>query len=711
MFGEKIILKIIKYLIFACLAVPLVYSSSFLYPYIFLKNIIFRILAGLAMIFYVWLIAKNKDYFPRKNFILIGFSLFLFVALASSLVNPGFYFSFFDGFERMEGVVNFIYLFLFFLVLTSVFKKKEDWLLLFRWNLIINLLIAVYAVLQKFNLDFIIHSQINRVDSLIGNPSFLATYLLLGVFIGFYVLENTQKLFEKFFYWLIIILNLSVIFLAKTRGVILALLFSLALWAIVYFIKNKKYKKVIPVLVLAIILITSVYVVFQTDKISEVWRDTTARNRLTLWQISWQGFLDKPVLGWGAGNFDAAFNKYYTPELSEPYFDHAHNIVLDTLVKFGFLGLLAYLAIFAGGFGAIIRAYQNKKLNFNESFIWGVLLIAYFIQNLFLFDSINNYIMFVLVIGYLSILAGGKRFGQAETGHSVSCGHQVSGGKNYLNILLVIIILLFGYSLVFYNIRPALAGYYVQKAARNDIGDIFALAKNFKKAAELDTFGRPDIARLAAQAAVQGAGNQSLNLVPRTELFDLAVLENGKSIKANPQKMRPYLNLALLYLYNSDLETDNLAKAKNNLEKVSQLAPGKMEVHDLLSQVYLRGGDFSQAAEELTLLISYNNQVGEYYLRRAIASLNLNNVLDAEDDLLRAEEFKIGDYNFGELIATARSFEKLEQFLRAANYYEKALETDRGRTFLDHEPVYQKLYELYEKVGDKENAERMKERL
>ena len=61
--------------------------------------------------------------------------------------------------------------------------------------------------------------------------------------------------------------------------------------------------------------------------------------------MSLKGLKEHPFLGWGQGNFNLVFNKYYDPKMykQEPWFDRAHNVIFDRAITTGLIGLLIYL--------------------------------------------------------------------------------------------------------------------------------------------------------------------------------------------------------------------------------------------------------------------------------------------------------------------------------------------------------------------------------
>ena len=118
--------------------------------------------------------------------------------------------------------------------------------------------------------------------------------------------------------------------------------------------------------------------------------------------------LEKPILGYGPENFSVGFDKYYDPSI--PYlnkswgdwWDRAHNIILQTGSDAGFLGIIAYLALFS------ILLWQLQKLKSAgkeagkqaEFAITAhgiqAALISYLVANFFGFDSFATYIIFLI---------------------------------------------------------------------------------------------------------------------------------------------------------------------------------------------------------------------------------------------------------------------------------------------------------------------------
>ena len=108
--------------------------------------------------------------------------------------------------------------------------------------------------------------------------------------------------------------------------------------------------------------------------------ETTTESRLTIWKMSWQGFKEKPVFGWGQENFNLVFNKYYEPILykQEPWFDRAHNVFFDRLTTNGIFGLLSYIGLLGVALYYLWAKRRKTGLSVEDSAIFGSMFIAYF---------------------------------------------------------------------------------------------------------------------------------------------------------------------------------------------------------------------------------------------------------------------------------------------------------------------------------------------
>jgi O-antigen ligase len=116
--------------------------------------------------------------------------------------------------------------------------------------------------------------------------------------------------------------------------------------------------------------------------------------------MAWQGVKERPILGWGQENYSIVYGKYSDARVPtfDAWSDRVHNIIFDQLIAGGFMGLFAYLSIFA----TVLRMlWQRNTFSLSEQALLSGLFAAYFFQNLFFYDTTASYILFGTVLAYI----------------------------------------------------------------------------------------------------------------------------------------------------------------------------------------------------------------------------------------------------------------------------------------------------------------------
>lgn len=123
---------------------------------------------------------------------------------------------------------------------------------------------------------------------------------------------------------------------------------------------------------------------------------TSADYRIQYWRTAWEGFLRRPLLGWGPENFSAIHDRYSDILW---WVDHAHSSLFDTLAATGAIGTVASLAVLAACGWVVYRAIP---LLGQRVVILAALIGFYVIQSLFTFDwlpvSVNLYLTMALLV-------------------------------------------------------------------------------------------------------------------------------------------------------------------------------------------------------------------------------------------------------------------------------------------------------------------------
>ena len=182
---ESNLVKFLRFGIYLTAFVPLIIFKDFISPFHFGKVVVFRSLVEILGAGYLVLILKDRSYLPRRDKVFWAFFLFVLAFSLTTITSVLKYPSFWGSLERMWGLWTFWHYFVFFIILTSVFTKKEHWQRLLDLTIFAGVLSAFYGFGQKTNIDFFVGSGgRERIFGTIGNPALFAGYQLFIVFLS-----------------------------------------------------------------------------------------------------------------------------------------------------------------------------------------------------------------------------------------------------------------------------------------------------------------------------------------------------------------------------------------------------------------------------------------------------------------------------------------------------------------------------------------------
>jgi O-antigen ligase len=145
--------------------------------------------------------------------------------------------------------------------------------------------------------------------------------------------------------------------------------------------------------------------------------DNTAQTRFWVWGSAWQGFLERPVLGWGLENFTTVYDRFFNPNFfvpgqnGETWFDRAHSVFFDYLTETGIVGLISYLGIFVVFYWEffkkktknILEKIEGRSSEASSVLIRGLVFavpIAYLVQGVAIFDVLPMYIVLFVFLAF-----------------------------------------------------------------------------------------------------------------------------------------------------------------------------------------------------------------------------------------------------------------------------------------------------------------------
>ena len=568
--------------------VPFLVSSSFFFPYITSKAFAWRIIV--EIVFFAWLILAliDVDYRPKRSPLLYAVLAFITVIGLADLFGAAPGKSFWSNFERMEGFITLLHLGAFFLVTSSVFKEL-DWKRWWNTSLAASAFMIVYCLFQVAGVLTIQQGGV-RVDGTFGNAIYLAVYMLFHVFIAlFYMLRSWKNSGLRFIYSLLVIFQLLILYFTATRGAILGFMGGLIILALLN-LRNKAEPALrrlsITLIALLVLVVGGFWMVKDSSFVMNSpvlsrfatldLADIKTQGRYFVWPMAWEGFKDRPLLGWGQENFSYVFQEHYSPEMYalEPWFDRAHNIFLDWMVAGGLIGLLTYLSLYVL---ALYFIWRKENFSTTERSVLTALIAAYFFHNLFVFDHLISYILFFSLLAHLHSRSAAEPLWRGEMKKAQTLALPVAA-------LLLIGVFYFG------NWKPIkgnLALIEALQAMQTSNYSVAALA--FPKAYSTSPLGRTEILEQSATHSVNILGS-GIPVEERNTFFSFMNEAINQSKLTLGEDAR--YNLVVGSFLSS---VGNLDEAQTYLEKAKMLMPGKPEIQFELGALHINKNDRSTA--------------------------------------------------------------------------------------------------------------------
>lgn len=615
--------KILRVALYAVLLTPLWISAAFLFPFITTKILYFRFLIELALLLYLPLAWRYPEIRPSRSPILLAVWAYIGLVFLTSLVGLNFARSFWGTIERGEGVVTLLHFAAYLTMLSGVWRDRRQWYWYLFGAVSVSAVTGLYAFLQILGAPVVAHAGEARISGTIGNPAFFAAYLMFGLFLSLHLIRQSGHLWQRRCLWTVFWGELLLLFLTQTRGAVLATAAAFGAYFLLMLIRDQsKKKKMLATAGLCLLLLVGGFLVFARGTDAVQWngtlkrlatispQDTTTQSRLDAWRASWHGWRDQLWIGYGYENYNIAFNKYFPPRIfkdhgSQLWFDRAHNVVFDVGTTSGIVGLVAYLGIFAAALGACVRRRE----------LWlGLLLAAYFLQNLFVFDTQATYLMFYLVLGFLA-------FRDSDLKQSASSGSPVGVFKKLGISLVILLALPVAY---FVNIKPAFANRAAVTAIKaGQRGEFLYARERFAHALSYDTYMDDEIRLRLADHALAAAQSGQLSKEEMIDLYQFTIAELRTSVRNSPHDARLHAYLVTVmnraYPVLPDLAEETVQLARNALS----LSPDRQQILFEVGQALMNTKDEEGTIRALVKAVELSPQVKESRFNLLIAAIML----------------------------------------------------------------------------------------
>ncbi len=581
--------------LYLVLLTPALVSSKFVFPFITTKTIWFRILMEIAGILWVSLFLFDQRYRPTAKKLSLVVVIFGLIVFLTAITGLNFYKSFWGTIERGEGFLTVSHIILYFLILSSIFKSKKEWFYYLTGAVIVSLAVDVYALAQKMGADWVIHSGEGRVSATIGNASFLSGYLLLSIFFCIYLFVMRRNIYWRIFFILAIIFDFFILINTQTRGALVGLVISTFLVSLmlIFGASGRRVKTYFSLVLVGLILtaggvwfgrnsslVQKVPALVRLTTIS--YNDITTQSRLLTWQASLKGFQDRPVLGFGWENYNIAFNRYFPNPIfkdagSQLWFDRAHNYILDVMVATGTIGLVAYLAIFGVAFYILFISYKRNVLTYLQASLLFGGIVAYVIQNVFVFDTLATYLTFYALLAYINFI-------DSDNEAPIVTARNQDG--LLLKYAILILVWLTGFIAIYnFNIKPVKANMMAINAliAANQNKELEAIAL-FKKAIDMNTYQTPELRQKLADNILLYNRERGMTAVQIADNYNYVIEEINKNIKAYPYDVQNFLYLMTIYNASDNFDASRLDLLIELGDKALKLSPTRPQIYFEMGQ-------------------------------------------------------------------------------------------------------------------------------
>lgn len=601
--------------------------NDYFFPFITGKNFAFRIIVEVVFVAWALLLLVDAKYRPKFSYLAASFAALLGVMLIANAqgIHPAT--SFWSNFERMDGYVTLVHVFLYMLVLGSVLTTKRQWSAFLHTTLGVAFVTALYGLAQQAG---VVATNSVRIESFLGNAAYMAIYMYFHIFIVFWLFVENRSTMLRVIYGILSVIFIYTLIETGTRGTALGLLaggFVMVAYIALFGAKYPEFRKVAAgVFAFLVLLAGSFYLARDTEfvqsnsnlsRIANINLTEDLKVRGTIWGMAWEGVKERPLLGWGQGNFNYVFNEQYDPFLfnQEQWFDRAHNIFFDWLIAGGFLGLIAYFSIFAAClYYLVVVPLRNKDDQTFTVLERGVLLgilAGYLTHNLVVFDNIVSYIFFAVMLALIHSRVGTPitYFEKLKIDTALFTQFLVPAGA------VVVVVLIYTLHIPgMHAARDIIAAYRTP--------DPEGKLAMFEQALGHNSFAHQEITEQISQQAMSMMNDEKVPAEVRQKFVARAETELNTLAAEKPGDARVHVFFSSFYRAIGDLEA-----AERQVIIAQELSPRKPSIIMQRAIVKYSQGDFIAARDlfkEAYELDTRNDEALLYYAAMLVATKEAN---------------------------------------------------------------------------------------
>lgn len=424
-FPERTLVAAVRALLLLTLGTPLVIGWDLIYPFVMGKALYSRALIAAAFGLWAVLALARPGWRPPRSPLLALLGVTVLVAGLAAAFGVSPQRSFWSDYGRMEGLFDLLHWAAFAVLVAAMFRTRRDWAWLLGAGLAVSVAVAAAALAQALAPGLLPLPKLRPGEQpfgTLGNPGYLgawmqATALLAAGWCATVLLnalrapkpppatraarrrqpppDPPRPAFRRFAAGApaaaVVALALWTLALSGSMGALAGLLAGAAVTVGLLGLsaKSRRARRAVAIgMALLALLPASLGGVLAWRAASEgglaplfgvqlLDRITNPRtleismgSRFDNWRSGVNAFAERPLLGWGTGNYLAASGRHAAPDFAR-YLpskgtvnegqDHAHNMIIEEAATKGVAGLLAYLALWGWTALTVLRAVRRAS--------------------------------------------------------------------------------------------------------------------------------------------------------------------------------------------------------------------------------------------------------------------------------------------------------------------------------------------------------------
>ncbi len=584
-----------------------------------------------TLIISTWIIRSiiEKKIIFRSTTLDIPLLIFLGSQTISTILSIDQQTSFFGFYSRFNGgLLSTITYSLLYWSFVSNFDKDEVLKLIKVW-LVSAVLVSIYGILEHFGVDKNVWVQDvqNRVFSTLGQPNWLAAWVVALIPIAFSQMLNVKKLNAKslIYFFISILFFITLLFTKSRSGILGFVVADLIFWGFILMQNVKENWKPFAVYHLAFAFLALIIGTQFTPSLEQYFSrnkdlpteasvqkgpalETGGTESGEIRKIVWQGALDVwlhyPIFGSGVETFAYSYSKYRPTEhnlVSEWDFvyNKAHNEFLNIAANSGAVGLLAYLILVSA---SIVVFFKTKNYALLAGFV--SLLVSQF----FGFSVVPTQLELFLFPAF-AIAISGQQLAISKKGEKISSNQKII----IVLILMATCYLLIAISRYWYADTLYLRGKSNNSNKRPDIA-----VEYLKNAIDIEPYQSLYHNEIASSyTALSLISFNQKDATNAAQFADLAISESQKAIEISPSNPNLKRSRFGIFITLTSVSPKYLLSARDTLIYAIEFSPTDAKLYYNLGLVFARTDDLENAIKVLQKTIDLKSNYKEARLAYA----------------------------------------------------------------------------------------------